>query len=77
MLSWNYWRLFVALKSIPNYKTLGKYGVPKEFYKAFWEVIKGVFINSFKQSKIEGSLSISQRQAVVKLSEEKAEIKDT
>ena len=54
--------LLVALKSVPNNKTPGNDGLPKEFYETFWEDIKDVFINSLKQAKIEGSLSISQRQ---------------
>ena len=43
----------------------------KNFMKLFWEVIKDVSIKSLKQAKIEGSLSISQRQAVIKLLEKK------
>ena len=63
--------LLVALKSMPNNKTPGNNGLPKEFYETFWEDIKNVFINSLKRSKIESSLSISQRQAVIKLLEKK------
>ena len=33
--------------------------------------MKDVFINSLKKAKIEGSLSISQRQAAIKLLEKK------
>ena len=61
---------------MPNNKTPGKDGLSKEFYETFWEDIKDVFINSLKETKIEGSLSISQRQAVIKLLEKK-ELKDT
>ena len=32
-----------------------------------WDDLKLYFINSLKQSKIEGNLSISQRQTVIKL----------
>ena len=69
--------LLVALKSIPNNKTLGNDGLSKEFYETFWEDIKDVFPNSLKQAKIEGSMSMSQRQAAIKLLEKKTEIKDT
>ena len=48
--------LLVALKSIPNNKTLGNDGLSKEFYETFWEDIKDVFPNSLKQAKIEGRL---------------------
>ena len=56
-------------KSIHDNKTLGNDGLSKEFYETFWEDMKDVFINSLKQAKIEGSLSISQRQAVIILLE--------
>ena len=59
--------LFVALKSMPNNKSPGNDGLSKELYGAFWEDLKDVFINSLKKAKMKGSLSISQRQAVIKL----------
>ena len=68
--------LLVVLKSISNYKTPGNDGLSKEFYETFWEDVKDVFINLLKQAKIEGSLNISKRQAVIKLLEKKTEIKD-
>ena len=43
----------------------------KEFYEHFSDDLKFYFINSLKQSKIDGNLSISQRQAVIKLIEKK------
>ena len=48
-------------------KSPGHDGSTKEFYEHFWDDLKFYFINSLKQSKIEGNLSISQRQAVIKL----------
>ena len=63
--------LLVALKSIPNDKAPGNDGLSKEFYETFWEDIKDIFINALKQAKIGDSLTISQRQAVVKLLEKK------
>ena len=56
---------------MPNNKSPGNDGLSKEFYEAFQEDIKDVFINSLKEAKIKGSLSISQRQAVIKLLEKK------
>ena len=55
-----------ALKSMPYSKSPGHDGLTKEFYEHFWDDLKFYFINSLKQSKIEGNLSISQRQAVIK-----------
>ena len=52
---------------MPYGKSPGHDGLTKEFYEYFWEDLKFYFINSLKQSKIEGNLSISQRQAVIKL----------
>ena len=59
--------LITALKSMPNGKSPGHDGLTKEFYEQLWDDLKFYFINSLKQSKIDGNLSISQRQAVMKL----------
>ena len=63
--------LFVALKSKPDNKSPSNDGLSKGFYESLWEDIKDVFINSIKEAKIKGSLSISERQAVIKLFEKK------
>ena len=42
-------------------------GLTKEFYEHFWDDLKFYFINSLNQSKIDGNISISQRQANIKL----------
>ena len=60
-----------------NNKTPDKDGLTKEFYETFWNEIKYVFLKSLKQAKEKGQLSISQRQAVIKLIEKKIEIKGT
>ena len=54
-----------------NNKSPSNDWLSKEFCEAFWEDIKDFFINSLKQAKIKGSLSISQRQVVIKLLEKK------
>ena len=64
--------LLVALKNIPTNKTPGN-DLSREFYETLWVDIKDVFINSLKQAKIEGSLSISQKQPVIKLLEKKTD----
>ena len=63
--------LITALKSMPYGKSPGHDGLTKEFYEQFWDDLKFCFINSSKQSKIEGNLSISQRQAVIQTNSEK------
>ena len=64
----------ISLKSIQNNKTPGNDGLTKEFYETFWNEIKHVFLKSLKQAKEKGQLSISQRQAIIKLIEKKIEI---
>ena len=54
-----------------NIKAPGNDGLTKEFYETFWNEIKYVFLKSLKQAKEKGQLSISQRQAVIKLIEKK------
>ena len=41
----------------------------KEYYETLWEDIKDVVINSLKEAKIKGSLSILQIQVVIKFLE--------
>ena len=52
---------------MPNGKSPVHDDLSKEFYEHFWGDLKFYFIDSLKQSKIDGNLSISQRQAVIKL----------
>ena len=59
--------LITALRSMPNGKSPGQDGLIKEFYEYFWANLKFYFINSLKQSKIDGRLPICQRQAIMKL----------
>ena len=49
----------------------------EEFYVTFWDDIKVTFISSIRQTKERKKLSISQRQAKIKLIEKRAEIKET
>ena len=54
-----------------DYKSAGNDGLTKEFYEYFWNVLKDPSMNSMKEAKKEKRLGISQRQAVIKLIEEK------
>lgn len=49
-----------AYKSIPNNKTPGNDSLSKKFYKTFWDEIKDIFLDSLKEAKWIGSLSVSQ-----------------
>ena len=59
--------LIITLKNMPTGKSSGHNFLTKEFYEHFWDDLKFYFINSSKQSKIEGYFSISQKQAIIKL----------
>ena len=56
---------------MPNNKSQSNDGLPKEFCETFWEDIKDVFTKLLKQAKMKGSISTAQRQAVIKLLENK------
>ena len=58
--------LITALKSMRIGKSPGHDGLTEEFYEHFWDDLKFYFINFLEQSKIDGQLSISQRQAIIK-----------
>ena len=68
--------LYDSMKSMENDKSPGNDGLTKEFYVTFWDDIKATFISSSKQAKERKELSISQRQAIIKLNKKRREIKD-
>ena len=59
--------LITAFRSMPNGKSPGHDGLAKQFCEHFWDDLRFYFINSLKQSKFDGNLSISERQAIIKL----------
>ena len=63
--------LYNSLISMKNEKSPGNDGFSKEFFVIFWEDLKETFVDSIKEAKRCKSLSISQRQAVIKLLEKK------
>ena len=63
--------LFEALKSMQNSKSPGNDGLSKEFYETFWEELKKPFMYAIQKSYNIKQLCVSQRQAVIKLVEEK------
>ena len=57
--------------SMENNKSPGNDGLTKEFYVFFWETISQCLYDSLMKGKQNGHLSVSQRQAVIKLIEKK------
>ena len=56
-------------------KSPGNDGLAKEFYEYFWNVLKDSLMNSIKEARKKKKLSISQKQAVIKLIEKKDRVK--
>ena len=52
-------------------KSPGNDGLTKKFYEYIWNVIKDPLMNSIKEASKKKKLSISQRQAVIKLIKKK------
>ena len=52
-------------------KSPGNDGITKEFYVVFWRDVSELVYNSLIMSKQKGALSTSQRQAIIKLIENK------
>ena len=63
--------LYNAMKNMQNNKSPGNDGLTKEFYEGFWDEIKELLIASATEANHRGELSISQRQAIIKLIEKK------
>ena len=60
-----------SLNSMASGKSPGNDGLSIEFYKFFWSDLKDSLFNSAIFSKTRGSLSTSQKQAIIKLLEKK------
>ena len=56
---------------MPDCKSSGNDRLTKEFYEYFWNVMKDPLMNFIKEPRKKKKLSISQRQAMIKLIEKK------
>ena len=63
--------LFASMKNMKNNKTPGNDGLTKEFYETFWDELKIPLMESVNQAFHTNTLSILQRQLVIKLNEKK------
>ena len=59
--------VITVIESFALNKSPGSDGLPIEFYKCFWNHIKGYLINSFKALLINKELGISQKQGIISL----------
>ena len=62
---------FEALKKFPNGKPPGNDGLTAEFYKTFWNLLGQQLTDSLNYSFEHGELSTSQKQAIIKLIDQK------
>ena len=62
-----------ALGNMVCNKTPGHDGLTSDFYETFWSEFKTSLLLSYKNSFFSGELSISQKQAVIKLIEKKTD----
>ena len=60
---------------MPNNKSPGNDGLTKEFFLTFWDDIKHIYISSIQTADIKKEFSASQRQAIIKLIEQKGKDK--
>jgi len=60
-----------SLSKFPNGKTPGHDGLTPEFYKKFWNLLGDLLTDSLNYSYINGELSNSQKEAIIRPIEKK------
>ena len=60
-----------------NDKSSGNDDLTKKVFEKFWNELKEIFVSSVSETKQKGYLSTSQRHAIIKLIENKIEIRDS
>ena len=55
--------------SMSDDKSPGNDGITRELYNFFWEDVGMLMYDSFMEAKVKKELSVSQRQAIIKLLE--------
>ena len=60
-----------------NDKSSGNDDLTKKVFEKFWNELKKIFVSSVSETKEKGYLSTSQRYAIIKLIENKIEIRDS
>ena len=64
---------FRLLDTFQNNKNPGDDGIPIEFYKKFWPLVKDCFIRCANECFEKGEMASSQKQAVITLIDKKLE----
>ena len=59
--------LYETLTTMQGGKSPGNDGLGKEFYMRYWDLVGDILYDSFLEAKTEGTLSPTQRQALIKL----------
>ena len=62
---------YKALEKFENNKSPGNDGLTAEFYRTFWPILGNLLVDSLNAAYINGKLSNSQRQAIIRLIEKK------
>ena len=57
----------IVLHSFEKNKTPGEDGFSKEFYEAFFDLLKQNLLDSYNEAFQKGSLSVSQKRGVISL----------
>lgn len=66
-----YTECYKALEKFDNNKSPGNDGLTAEFYKTFWPILGNLLVDSLNAAYLNGKLSNSQRQAIIRLIEKK------
>ncbi|KAL9964620.1 hypothetical protein ACROYT_G028283 [Oculina patagonica] len=62
---------YKVVDQLKNNKSPGNDGLTAEFYKQFWPILGGLLVDSLNAAYVNGRLSNSQRQAIIRLIEKK------
>ena len=62
-----YTECYKALEKFDNNKSPGNDGLTAEFHKTFWPILGNLLVDSLNAAYLNGKLSNSQRQAIIRL----------
>ena len=72
VLNFHIWRWpYLCIKEYAKNKSPGNDGLTNEFHETFWNELKIPFMGSLRKSFLKEEISISQKQAVIRITEKK------